>query len=155
MDKAKAGFFGDFMQRVSTTGCLGIPFQNPETIPAKYCAWLVLWRLWILWRLIEALASEGSSPGLFIECFQKTQGLPEKKLKPILSQKLKVMESTFNFVQKNSGNFFLAKKAFFQNTIREKIDSLKKLKGQSQVTQLDSQNSLSKQAWSSLCSTII
>ena len=42
--------------------------------------------------------------GLFIERFQKTQGLPQKNPIPILSQKMKVMESTLNFVQKTQGN---------------------------------------------------
>ena len=39
--------------------------------------------------------------------FQKTQGLPEKNSSPILSQKLKAMESTSNFVLKTQGKLIL------------------------------------------------
>ena len=39
-----------------------------------------------------------------LSVFQKNQGLLEKNSSPILIQKLKVMESTLNFVQKTQGN---------------------------------------------------
>ena len=39
-----------------------------------------------------------------LSVFKKTQGLPEKNSSAILIQKLEVMESTLNFVQKTQGN---------------------------------------------------
>ena len=40
-----------------------------------------------------------------LSVFKKNQGLLEKKSSPILIQKLKVMESNLNFVQKTQGNW--------------------------------------------------
>ena len=42
--------------------------------------------------------------GSLFGCFQKTQGRAGKNSSPILGKKLKILESTQNFVQKSKGN---------------------------------------------------
>ena len=50
------------------------------------------------------VTQEGLLQACLLSVFKKTQGLPEKNSSPILIQKLKVMESTLNFVQKTQEN---------------------------------------------------
>ena len=45
-----------------------------------------------------------TNSGSFFGCFQKTQGRAGKNSSPILGKKLKILESTQNFVQKSKGN---------------------------------------------------